>query len=81
MNENPEVEVLITGHTDNVGKRDKNMKLSADRAESVKQWMVQRGVSAARMTTKGFGPDRPIAPNDTDANKQKNRRIEFERTK
>ncbi len=81
MRENPEVEVLITGHTDNVGKRDKNMKLSADRAESVKQWLVQRGVTATRMTTKGFGPDRPIAPNDTDANKQKNRRIEFERTK
>lgn len=79
--ENPEVEVLITGHTDNVGRRDKNMKLSADRAESVKAWLVARGVSPGRLTTKGFGPDRPIVPNDTDENKQKNRRIEFERTK
>lgn len=81
LQENPEVEVLITGHTDNVGKRDKNMKLSADRAASVRQWLVDRGIPAGRLTTKGFGPDKPIAPNDTDENKQKNRRIEFERTK
>lgn len=79
--ENPEVEVMISGHTDNVGKREKNMKLSADRAESVKAWLVSRGVKANRVTTKGFGPDSPIAPNDTDEGKQKNRRIEFTRTK
>ncbi len=81
MVDNPDIEVEISGHTDNVGKRDKNQKLSLDRAESVKQWLVDRGVSASRMSTKGFGPDRPIAPNDTPENKKKNRRIEFSRTK
>ncbi len=79
--ENPDVEVMIGGHTDNVGRREKNMKLSADRAESVKAWLVSRGVKASRIATKGFGPDSPIAPNDTDEGKQKNRRIEFTRTK
>ncbi|MBK9250036.1 MAG: OmpA family protein [Ignavibacteria bacterium] len=81
MVDNPDIEVEISGHTDNVGKRDKNQKLSLDRAESVKQWLVNRGVTASRMSTKGFGPDRPIAPNDTPENKKKNRRIEFSRTK
>lgn len=81
MQDNPDIEVEISGHTDNVGKRDKNQKLSLERAESVKQWLVQHNVNAARMSTKGFGPDRPIAPNDTPENKKKNRRIEFSRTK
>ncbi len=81
MQNNPDIDVEISGHTDNVGKRDKNQKLSLERAESVKQWLVQHGVNAARMSTKGFGPDRPIAPNDTPENKKKNRRIEFSRTR
>ncbi|MBI3260583.1 MAG: OmpA family protein [Ignavibacteriae bacterium] len=81
MQDNPEIEVEISGHTDNVGKRDKNQKLSFERAESVKQWLVHHNVNAGRMSTKGFGPDRPIAPNDTPENKKKNRRIEFSRTK
>jgi len=77
----PTIDVLISGHTDNVGKRDKNMKLSLDRANSVKNWLVAKGIDAKRISTAGFGPDQPIAPNDTPENKQKNRRIEFERTK
>lgn len=81
LQENPEIEVEIRGHTDNSGKRNKNMQLSADRAESVKSWLTARGIAGSRMTTKGFGPDAPIAPNDTPENKQKNRRIEFSRTK
>jgi outer membrane protein OmpA-like peptidoglycan-associated protein len=81
MQNHPEVEVEIRGHTDNSGKHDKNVKLSDERAKSVKQWLVDRGIAASRMTTKGFGPDSPIAPNDTPENKQKNRRIEFARTK
>lgn len=77
----PTISVLISGHTDNVGKRDKNMKLSLDRANAVKAWLVGKGIDAARISTAGYGPDQPIAPNDTPENKQKNRRIEFERTK
>ncbi|MBS1537989.1 MAG: OmpA family protein, partial [Bacteroidetes bacterium] len=81
MQDNPDIDVEISGHTDNVGRRDKNQKLSLERAESVKQWLIDHGVTASRMSTKGFGPDRPIAPNDTPENKKKNRRIEFSRTK
>jgi len=81
MTNHPELEVEIRGHTDNSGKREKNVKLSLDRAESVRKWLIEHGISGTRMTTKGFGPDSPVAPNDTPENKQKNRRIEFARTK
>lgn len=81
LQNHPEVEVEVRGHTDNSGKHDKNVKLSEDRAKSVRQWLIDHGIAASRMTTKGFGPDSPIAPNDTPENKQKNRRIEFVRTK
>jgi outer membrane protein OmpA-like peptidoglycan-associated protein len=81
MMNHPEIEVEIRGHTDNSGKHDKNVKLSLDRADAVKKWLIDHGVAATRMTTKGFGPDSPVAPNDTPDNKQKNRRIEFARTK
>ena len=81
MTNHPELEVEIRGHTDNSGKREKNVKLSRDRAESVKKWLVDHSIAPTRMTTKGFGPDSPVAPNDTPENKQKNRRIEFARTK
>jgi outer membrane protein OmpA-like peptidoglycan-associated protein len=76
-----DMNVKISGHTDNVGKRDKNVKLSLDRANAVKAWLVKKGIDEARMTTEGFGPDKPITLNDTPENKAKNRRIEFERTK
>lgn len=79
--DNPGVEVEISGHTDNVGNKKKNQKLSLDRANSVKKWLTDRGIDGKRITTKGYGPDKPIAPNDTPENKQKNRRIEFLRTK
>ncbi|MEP7234674.1 MAG: OmpA family protein [Ignavibacteriota bacterium] len=81
MVNHPELEVEIRGHTDNSGKREKNVKLSLDRANAVKKWLNDHGIAEARMTTKGFGPDSPIAANDTPENKQKNRRIEFARTK
>jgi outer membrane protein OmpA-like peptidoglycan-associated protein len=81
MEDHPAIEVEIRGHTDNTGKHDKNVKLSLDRAESVKAWLVNKGIPANRISTKGFGPDSPVAPNDTPENKQKNRRIEFVRMK
>jgi outer membrane protein OmpA-like peptidoglycan-associated protein len=79
--QNPEVVVEIQGHTDNVGKRATNMKLSEARAASVKAWLVAKGISADRITTKGYGPDKPVAPNTTKEGKAKNRRIEFFRVK
>jgi len=79
--QNPEVVVEIQGHTDNVGKRATNMKLSDARANAVKAWLVAKGIAAERVTTKGYGPDKPVAPNTTKEGKAKNRRIEFFRVK
>jgi outer membrane protein OmpA-like peptidoglycan-associated protein len=68
----------IAGHTDNRGARDYNIKLSQDRAEAVRRFLIERGVEASRLEAKGYGPDRPIASNDDAAGRQQNRRTEFE---
>jgi len=81
LSQNPEIEVEIRGYTDDVGKRSMNMKLSQQRANAVKAWLVNKGITASRMTAKGFGPDSPVASNATADGKQKNRRIEFFRSK
>ena len=73
----PDVRVEISGHTDDRGKRDMNMKLSADRAEAVKTWLTEHGIDASRITTRGAGPDEPVADNATKPGRAKNRRIEF----
>ncbi|MFO0568887.1 MAG: OmpA family protein [Polyangiaceae bacterium] len=73
----PTLKLEISGHTDNVGKDEKNIKLSEDRAESVKKYFTDKGVEASRIQTRGAGPKEPIADNKTAAGKQKNRRIEF----
>jgi len=77
MTDYPKLRIRITGHTDNVGDRDSNAKLSQARADAVKQYLVDKGVAADRIETRGAGPDEPIADNDTPAGQQKNRRIEF----
>jgi outer membrane protein OmpA-like peptidoglycan-associated protein len=81
LKQNPEINVEARGHTDNVGKRPYNMKLSQARANSVRTYMINKGIEANRITVKGFGPDEPIAPNTTPEGRQQNRRIEFFRTK
>lgn len=81
LNENPELEVEIRGYTDNTGNYEKNVQLSQHRADSVKQYLVSKGINALRISTKGFGPADPIAPNDTKDGRAKNRRIEFFRVK
>ncbi|MCB9581256.1 MAG: OmpA family protein, partial [Polyangiaceae bacterium] len=70
--------VRITGHTDGDGDRENNVKLSQARADSVKTYLVGKGVDASRIETRGAGPDEPVADNDTPAGKQKNRRIELQ---
>jgi outer membrane protein OmpA-like peptidoglycan-associated protein len=70
------LKVEIAGHTDNVGNKDANQKLSQDRANSVKAYLVKKGIKAERIIAKGYGDTQPIAENTTDANKQKNRRTE-----
>jgi outer membrane protein OmpA-like peptidoglycan-associated protein len=78
MKENPQIEeVEIGGHTDSTGSPDFNRKLSQERAESVLKYMAGKGIKASRLVAKGFGPDRPIADNDTDPGREANRRVEF----
>ncbi len=67
----------LGGHTDNVGNATKNMALSKDRAESVKQYLVNQGANPSRIEAVGYGSTQPIASNKTKAGKQKNRRVEF----
>jgi len=76
-----DISVEISGHTDNTGSAKLNQKLSEERANSVKDWLVSKGIDPSRITTKGYGKDKPIADNKTAEGKQKNRRIEFTRTK
>jgi len=73
----PTMTVRIEGHTDARGSRKHNMKLSAARAESVRQHLVGLGIDQSRMDAKGYGPDQPIETNKTEAGREKNRRVEF----
>ena len=81
LKNNDDWNVEIVGYTDNTGDRQYNIDLSLKRAETVKNWLVNNGIEAERITTKGLGPDNPLFPNDTPENRAKNRRIEFVRTK
>jgi len=82
LKENPEIEeVEIQGHTDNTGPADVNRRLSNERAYAVRKALIDRGVEKKRLTAKGYGPDKPIAGNDSDAGRTKNRRVEFKITK
>ena len=69
--------VQIEGHTDNAGKADKNKKLSQERAEAVKTYLVKKGVGAERLTAVGFGQEKPADTNTTPAGRENNRRVEF----
>jgi OOP family OmpA-OmpF porin len=71
----------IQGHTDDKGSEQYNLKLSQNRADEVKKYLVSKGVSADTITAKGFGESQPIVANDSDANREKNRRVEFKITK
>jgi len=76
MKDYPDLKVVIEGHTDNIGTAEYNKNLSQERAEAVKKYLVEKGIDANRITAQGFGFDRPIASNDTEEGRQKNRRVE-----
>ena len=76
LNENPEVRILIGGHTDGIGDAAYNLKLSEERAKVVFHYLTDKGVAPERLTYKGFGASNPIADNSTDAGRAKNRRTE-----
>ncbi len=77
LTDNPQVKVEIGGHTDNDGSPAYNIKLSQNRAQSVATYLIQNGIDQKRISQKGYGADRPMKPNDSEENKQANRRIEF----
>jgi OOP family OmpA-OmpF porin len=77
MKQYPDLNVVIEGHTDSVGTAAYNKKLSQQRAESVKKYMVEKGgIDANRLKAQGFGMDKPIASNKTKEGRQQNRRVE-----
>lgn len=73
----PTMRVQIEGHTDNRGGRSFNLRLSQARADSVKAYLVSKGIASDRMESKGYGPDQPIDSNKTIAGRERNRRVEF----
>lgn len=77
----PDMEIEIVGHTDDVGVPEKNLQLSIDRANSVKAWLVKNGIEENRLKARGEGQNEPLVPNTSNANRQKNRRVEFIRLK
>lgn len=77
---NPSVNVEVVGHTDWIGTNEYNMRLSRARAESVRTFLIARGVAADRIATAWFGEERPVADNNTAAGRAANRRVEINRT-
>ncbi|MNE07503.1 Outer membrane porin F precursor [compost metagenome] len=75
----PDLRLKIEGHTDNVGAAAANRTLSQQRAEAVRAWLVSKGIAEARLTAEGLGDSRPVAANDTDDGRAKNRRVELAR--
>lgn len=69
--------IMISGHTDNRGRDEQNRKISKERASTIKQLLIQQGISAARLETWGLGSISPIADNTTEEGRLKNRRVEF----
>ncbi len=79
LKDNPDItKVEIQGHTDDKGSKNLNRRLSDDRAASVRKALIERGVAPERLTSKGYGPDKPLVPNDDDVARQKNRRVQFQ---
>lgn len=77
LTEYPEVRLEVSGHTDNVGDAAANKKLSQERADAVKAYMISKSIDGGRLVAIGHGPDKPIADNAKKAGQAKNRRIEF----
>lgn len=76
MQHKKSAKIEISGHTDNVGNKQANKTLSEKRANACRDYLISKGIDGSRIKAQGFGDERPIAPNDTEAGRQKNRRIE-----
>ena len=76
---NPETKVEIEGHTDNVGTAEYNQRLSEERAKVIMDYLVENGIDAERLSQKGYGVTQPVASNETEEGRAKNRRVELRR--
>lgn len=77
LKDNPEIELEIGGHADDTGAKQYNLELSRKRAESVRDYMVSKGISKSRLSTRSYGETRPVADNTTAAGRMRNRRVEL----
>ncbi|QEC66121.1 OmpA family protein [Panacibacter ginsenosidivorans] len=77
LTENPAIEIELSAHTDSKGSDDYNITLSTNRAKSVTDYIISKGIAASRITSQGYGETRPVATNETDEGRQLNRRVEF----
>jgi len=77
MNQAKDIKLSIEGHTDSDGSNESNLKLSEARAKAVVDAIVKKGIEKSRLSSAGFGEEKPIAPNDTEEGKAKNRRVEL----
>lgn len=77
LNENPDTDLLIVGHTDSAGSNAFNQTLSENRANMVSNYLISNGVSSSRLRTQGMGENQPTVSNDTAANRGQNRRVEI----
>jgi OOP family OmpA-OmpF porin len=77
MTENKTLTIELGGHTDNTGSDEFNLKLSQDRADSVREYLIGKGIEPDRVASKGYGETVPVAKNDTPEGQQRNRRVEF----
>jgi outer membrane protein OmpA-like peptidoglycan-associated protein len=73
----PGLNLAVEGHTENVGSDEINQKLSEQRAEAVRSYLIEQGLTRASVTSQGFGKSTPVVDNSTPANRQKNRRVEI----
>jgi outer membrane protein OmpA-like peptidoglycan-associated protein len=81
LQDNPTIKIELAGHTDNVGNKDALMKLSQDRVLAVKAYLEKKGIKKDRIEGKGYGATQPIMPNSSEANRQRNRRVEVRITR
>ncbi|MBU3740957.1 MAG: OmpA family protein [Candidatus Kapabacteria bacterium] len=81
MRTNAQMEIHVSGHTDDVGKDADNLALSKKRAEAVRAYVVEKGIDGLRLSSEGYGETKPLSPNTTDDGRQRNRRVEFTITK
>ena len=77
LKENPTYQITLSGHTDNVGQEEDNLKLSEARAKAVAEYLTSKGIAPTRISYQGYGSRNPITTNETEQGREQNRRVEF----